>query len=72
VSSGLSEFFFYFLLVQHVLSLAQFCVLLGLADGREWAHKKLVAVLPAVAEQNAAARRGRRIFTRATQQYFAE
>jgi len=27
--------------------------LLGPADGREWAHKKLVAVLPAVAEQDA-------------------
>ncbi len=34
--------------------LAQSCVLLGPADGREWAHKKLVAVLAAVAEQDTA------------------
>jgi hypothetical protein len=55
VSSGLSEFFFYFFLfVQHIFSLVQSCVLLGPADGREWAHKKLVAVLTAVAEQVAA------------------
>jgi hypothetical protein len=55
VSSSLSEFFFYFLLlVQHILSLAQSCVLLGPADGREWAHKKLVAVLAAADEQDAA------------------
>ena len=34
--------------------LTQSCVLLGLADGQEWAHKKLVAVLAAVDEQDTA------------------
>jgi hypothetical protein len=37
------------------LFLAKSCVLLGPADGREWAIKKLVAVLAAAAEQDAAA-----------------
>jgi hypothetical protein len=46
--------FIFFFLYNIVLSLAQSCVLLGPADGREWAHKKLVAVLAAVAEQDAA------------------
>jgi hypothetical protein len=45
---------YFFLVVQHVRSLAQSCVLLGPADAREWAHKKLVAGLTAVDEQNAA------------------
>ena len=36
------------------LFLAKSCVLLGPADGREWAIKKLVAVMAAAAEQDAA------------------
>jgi len=46
--------FIFFFLYNTVLSLAQSCVLLGPADGREWAHKKLVAVLAAEDEQDAA------------------
>jgi len=45
-------FFYFFPVVQHAL--AQSRVLLGPADGREWAHKKLVAGLTAVAEQDTA------------------
>jgi len=37
------------------LFLTKSCVLLGPADGREWAIKKLVAVMAAAAEQDAAA-----------------
>jgi len=45
---------YFFLFVQHVLSLAQAASCSDRRTGREWAHKKLVAVLAAVAEQNAA------------------
>jgi hypothetical protein len=49
-----SIFLFTANLADAALAKSQSCVLLGPAGGREWAIKKLVAVLPAENEQDAA------------------